>query len=339
MRPRQRPAAQLARSAPSARGRISSRRRPTSSCPRAGGRRSRASCRRALVGVVQPRKMSLAACMSRWPSTTRWPWLRVLGCAPRYGSSTDACASLTWRNSGSASSRPSSRSDPAAGADAADADDLAGEVHVADTARADARRSSGSVSGSREAARRLRASSSSARRRRARRRARSGAGRCDDPGSPSTSCVSFAKRLQAVLALAPSPRADLRGRGQPRLRWPSCCVESSLDVEARVPDVEARASPAKRRIASRYARTTVRHGFAPLVPREAALRGRRSRSSRRAASRPTRTGPGSVSSKSFRSKTRARSGDANPPKFDRWASPQSCTDKPGASASQQVVRP
>ena len=39
-------------------------------------------------------------------------------------------------------------------------------------------------------------------------------------------------------------------------------------------------------------------------------------------------GPGTVSSKSLMSKTRCRSGEANAPKFDRWASPQSCTFSP-----------
>ena len=33
-------------------------------------------------------------------------------------------------------------------------------------------------------------------------------------------------------------------------------------------------------------------------------------------------GPGSVSSKSLRSNTSCRSGEANTPKFDKWASPQ-----------------
>ena len=36
-------------------------------------------------------------------------------------------------------------------------------------------------------------------------------------------------------------------------------------------------------------------------------------------------GPGRVSSKSLASNTSARSGEANRPKFDRWASPQICT--------------
>jgi len=44
-------------------------------------------------------------------------------------------------------------------------------------------------------------------------------------------------------------------------------------------------------------------------------------------------GPGSVSSKSFRSKISVRSGDANTPKFERWASPQSCTFSPAVGVS------
>ena len=39
-------------------------------------------------------------------------------------------------------------------------------------------------------------------------------------------------------------------------------------------------------------------------------------------------GPGSVSSKSFRSNTSLLSGEANTPKLDRWASPHSCTISP-----------
>ena len=53
---------------------------------------------------------------------------------------------------------------------------------------------------------------------------------------------------------------------------------------------------------------------------------------RLAASRLTShsNGPGRVSSKSLTSKTRFRSGEANAPKFDRWASPHSCTRSPAA---------
>ena len=41
-------------------------------------------------------------------------------------------------------------------------------------------------------------------------------------------------------------------------------------------------------------------------------------------------GPGRVSSKSLTSKTRLRSGEANAPKFDKWASPHICTRSPAA---------
>src|ERR1039457_6126744 len=54
----------------------------------------------------QPRKMSLTACIRRWPATTRSPSL-VNVLAPAQALSTDGWASLTCRNSGSVSSRPS----------------------------------------------------------------------------------------------------------------------------------------------------------------------------------------------------------------------------------------
>ena len=87
--------------------------------------------------------------------------------------------------------------------------------------------------------------------------------------------------------------------------------------------------PAKPRIAVRYApaaaRTILRRALAgnPLS---------RPATARLAASRLTShsNGPGRVSSKSLTSKTRRRSGDANAPKFDRCASPHSCTRSPEA---------
>ena len=51
--------------------------------------------------------MSGVACISCWPTTTRWAWLRMPP-AGRYGSRTEAVASLAWRISGSCSSRPCS---------------------------------------------------------------------------------------------------------------------------------------------------------------------------------------------------------------------------------------
>ena len=49
-------------------------------------------------------------------------------------------------------------------------------------------------------------------------------------------------------------------------------------------------------------------------------------------------GPGRVSSKSLTSKTRRRSGAAKTPKFERWASPQSWTRKPGTRGLREVHR-
>ena len=47
-------------------------------------------------------------------------------------------------------------------------------------------------------------------------------------------------------------------------------------------------------------------------------------------------GPGRVSSKSLRSNTSLRSGEANAPKFDRCASPQSWASSPATGVSRQV---
>ena len=44
-------------------------------------------------------------------------------------------------------------------------------------------------------------------------------------------------------------------------------------------------------------------------------------------------GPGSVSSKSFKSNSSSRSGDAKTPKLERWASPHSCTSSPAVGVS------
>ena len=74
--------------------------------------------------------MSLAACVSRWPSTTRWPGF-ANALSPRNGSSTDACASLSCSSSGSASSRPSMSTIHARVPTLPDADHLARRVHVA----------------------------------------------------------------------------------------------------------------------------------------------------------------------------------------------------------------
>ena len=68
------------------------------------------------------------------------------------------------------------------------------------------------------------------------------------------------------------------------------------------------------------------------MPRRSARANPRSRpaTSKLAASRLTSHshGPGSVSSKSLMSNIARRSGEANTPKFDRWASPQTWAFRP-----------
>ena len=49
------------------------------------------------VTRYQPSMMSLAACISHWPSPTRWPWF-AYWLLPRNGSSTDASTYLSCRN-------------------------------------------------------------------------------------------------------------------------------------------------------------------------------------------------------------------------------------------------
>ena len=75
-----------------------SQRSPSS--PSAGGRRSRGAGRRRRLRRQPARKMSLLACIRCWPSTTRWPCSRTALAVN--SSSTEGCASLNCRNSGSA---------------------------------------------------------------------------------------------------------------------------------------------------------------------------------------------------------------------------------------------
>ena len=75
--------------------------------------------------------MSLAACISRWPSTTRSPWLLEARSARRSGSSTDALGLLDLEEERIAVVAAEQQHDPGAGADAADPDDLEGGVDEA----------------------------------------------------------------------------------------------------------------------------------------------------------------------------------------------------------------
>ena len=85
--------------------------------------RYRLSC----APLVQPRKMSLAACIIRCPCTTRSPGCRNL-LFGRWSSSTDRVASLTWRNKRILLVAALEQGDERPRTDAADAHDLAGDV-------------------------------------------------------------------------------------------------------------------------------------------------------------------------------------------------------------------
>ena len=115
------------------------------------------------------------------------------------------------------------------------------------------------------------------------------------------------------------------------LRTPGCIVDLSWARAASTEICAYQTSsvfiPAKARIAVRYSASA-----ASTTARRSALANPLARpaTSRLAASRLTSHshGPGAVSSKSFRSKTSWRSGDAKTPKLDRCASPHSCTRSP-----------
>ena len=95
--------------------------------------------------------------------------------------------------------------------------------------------------------------------------------------------------------------------------------------------------PAKSRSPSRYARVTIR-----LIDCRCLASKPRSRpaTAKLATSRFTShsNGPGSVSSKSLMLNISRRSGPANAPKFDRCASPQSCTSSPLRGCAGQIRR-
>ena len=73
--------------------------------------------------------MSLAACIRRWPATTRWPWLAYL-LLPDEPLEHRLLRLLGLQEQRVLAVAAEQQHDPGAGADAADADDLAGRVHV-----------------------------------------------------------------------------------------------------------------------------------------------------------------------------------------------------------------
>ena len=122
--------------------------------------------------------------------------------------------------------------------------------------------------------------------------------------------------------------------GPPATRARSLMAPSSSCSERRAYQISSVPICAKPAIASRYARTDasvaavvsafVKPLFRPAIVKLADMR-----------FTSYSNGPGNVSSKSLRSKTNARSGDAYSPKFDRWASPQSWTVSPARGVSSR----
>ena len=96
--------------------------------------------------------------------------------------------------------------------------------------------------------------------------------------------------------------------------------------------------PANAAIVSRYSRTVARVAARRSLWRNAFPRAAISMLATRRF-RSHSQGPAAVSSKSFTSKSRCRSGDPNRPKFDRCASPQSWTSKPlrGVSTRSSAI--
>ncbi len=125
--PRQRPAAELAVHAQSRTGSGSRCRRSTSS-PGAGGCRSRAACPSSPAAIrCQPRKMSLDACISRWPGDHPLALVGVLAGADE-AAEHRRLGLLDLQEQRIGLVPAEHQGYPAPGADAADAHDLTGQV-------------------------------------------------------------------------------------------------------------------------------------------------------------------------------------------------------------------
>ena len=153
---------------------------------------------------------------------------------------------------------------------------------------------------------------------------------------PSTTSVSFVKALMLSFDCA---LATLRSNTLRCLRPTVCAANAAISSTSMRAYQSSRLHiPAKFLIPSRYARVTIR-----LIDCRCLASKPRSRpaTAKLATSRFTShsNGPGSVSSKSLMLNISRRSGPANAPKFDRCASPQSCTSSPvrGAPARSAAI--
>ena len=193
--------------------------------------------------------MSLAACISRWPSTTRWPWFSY-SLLPRERLEHRRLRLLRLEEQRVVAVAAEHQHDPSARADAADADDLARQ-----------RRRSGTLEQPAPVARERARGTTRIRRSMRLRRSRAGlasrsssigtisGGSLAIRGSPSTS-GSASRTPGGCPSSAPSRRP---ARIRLTLLLARACADSPprfVDVEPRVPDVEVPIA-AKRRIASR----------------------------------------------------------------------------------------
>ena len=157
--------------------------------------------------------------------------------------------------------------------------------------------------------------------------------------SPSTSSVRLAntRMLSRVLALATISSFALASSLVTRLiRTSLRTILSSIPASRCWYHASRLLIPEASRIRSRYSRTpamTTARRSAGVKPRS------RPMTSKLAASRFTSHshGPGRVSSKSLMSNSIRRSGVPNRPKFDRWASPHSCTVIPDTGVAARSV--
>ena len=285
----------------------------------------------------QPRKMSLAACISRCPTTTRSPCVRVVARAQE---------ALEHRRLGLLDLEEQrvvvvaadQQHDVAAGADAADADHLPRRVHVAELLeRVVPVAERVPVRGEQLLDHRRGVLPARCRGRPGPRSARSAAGRrrCAVRRRPCRPAWRARGRCRGCGPSRPCPRPPA-----PRLAHP-LGRDLLADQLQQLADLECsyQASqlpmPAAGACGPRYSRTpamTIARRSAGLNPRSRPI------TSTLAASRFTSHshGPGSVSSKSLTSKSICRSGVPNRPKFDRWASPQSWTVIAGRGCAGEV---
>ena len=224
--------------------------------------------------------MSLADCMSRWPSTTRRPWCRVHALA-QVRLHHRGAGLLDLEEQGVVLVAAQPEHDPAAGAHAIPRPRPCARRRPARSARAACGGRPAACRGSSPRSSRTSSGIPSAS------TGTSSGGSCLMRTRPSTVSVSLenAWRLSCFLRL----RRDLLGVA---LRGAGEDAQDVLLADARVPHGAARPRRPGGSSSARYAATAAMAAAAARPPRRSSRCGRPSRSSRRAGEGPTRTGRG-----------------------------------------------